>query len=295
MKDTVTTISKIDTLFRILFTVLLFSLVYSQLLSPTSSNQLQVFFLDVEQGDATLIVTPSGHAGLVDVGSNNFVISAMSSLPARIKSIDFVILTHPDADHIEGYLELQKRFDIQNIFINKTFKENALIDQISESLSPNSNVFGLHEFNDFRIDDVYFDILWPEKDFLFGEIEDSNDLSISLLLTYGEFSLFLGGDLSKEYEDQIVIENNISDVDVLQVGHHGSNTSTSELFLEQIKPKVAVISAGKENRFGHPHKEVLDNLSVVNSKILRTDKSGTIFIKTDGAYMKINDKENLGV
>lgn len=255
------------------------------------NKDLTITFLDVGQGDSILIKTPDNKYGLIDTGrGSNINESLYKYIPKNLKQLEFVILTHPDSDHIEGFLEIVDTFEISYIFINKTFKDNSLLTEIEKILKDkNLHTYSLTDINDYKIGAINFDILWPEWSpaWEFDEFE-RNETGITLIIDYKDFEAFFGADLSTEYEFKALenIENDYS-IDLLKLGHHGSNTSTTDELIKKINPKLGVIQLGKNNSYGHPHQVTIDALN--NSKIpyFRNDLEGNIYITTDGNYLKL--------
>lgn len=264
--------------------IILYALTYFAFLQ--NSKTFEVTFLDVGQGDATLIQSSNGNHCLIDVGKGSVIVEALSKTKPFLHSLDCVILTHADADHIEGFLSLHKRYEIKNLFINYSVKDNELVQELkNEIVDHKINTFSLDAQTDFYFDDIYFDVLWPSSEF--SELQedlDANDASIVVKLSYNNLDLYLGGDIGKEYEDELII----GEIEGMKASHHGSNTSTSENFLRTITPQFAVTSSGKNNSFGHPHKEVLERLEDRNIEVFRTDLNGSITLVADGQRLQIS-------
>ena len=257
-----------------------------QVYSLQKNDALRVDFLDVGQGDSILITAPNKTRMLIDTGPNQAVLSSLgSALPAHITHLDAVLLSHPDADHIGGTVDVFDMYDVSLLLVASSSKHNEIIDAIY------SNPVSKRELSrDMRIvldpvSNVYAEVLAPD---LSWNTDDSNDLSLVLKLVYGETCFMFTGDASKKVE-QILVHTyaDTLDCDVLKVGHHGSNTSTSEAFIGYISPTHAIISAGKDNTFGHPHQEVLDVLAQFSSIIYRTDELGTISFVSDGKEVEL--------
>ncbi len=250
-----------------------------------SSGFLNVSFLDVGQGDSIFIEAPNGKQLLIDGGRNGSVVSELASqMSFQDRQIDVVLATHPDSDHIGGLPEVFSRFDILNFVDTGTKGETntyrTLMDLV---LSENSNYVkakrGLVIVLDKK-NGVYFQVLAPDENITFKDI---NDTSIVGRLVFGESSFLLTGDASKAVENILVYsDGEILDSDILKSGHHGSKTSSSLLFLEEVSPDVSIISAGYNNSYGHPHINVLENIKAVDSEILETSKDGTITFQSDG-------------
>lgn len=244
-------------------------------------NSLEITFLDVGQGDSILIRSPNNLYGLIDSGRGSSSLDAVQRHYLHLpKKLEFVALTHPDADHIEGFLEISRYFEIGTLFINKTQKENSLVSSLYSTIK-NLEIknFGLGEEDDFTFDGVEFNIIYPKGklDTIFAE--DSNATSIGIEIIYKDISIYSAGDLSNKEEMESVQFLKNRDIHILKAGHHGSNTSSSKEFLNTITPEFVVFSAGVNNSYGHPSEEVIQNLTEINSEIYRTDKHGDVKFK----------------
>lgn len=250
-----------------------------------SNSVLQVSFLDIGQGDAIFIQTPNDIQMLIDGGRDERVLKRLNEImPLGDNSIDIVLATHPDADHIGGLDDVIRAYDV-GMFIEpgvsadtKTYESvfTSVKDEHSQHiLGTRGMVITLDPENN-----ITFAILYPYDDVTHWE---TNDASIVGVLTYGEDSFLLTGDapIKTEYAlDRISPE--LIDVDVLKLGHHGSRTSSSEEFLRITSPEVAIISAGKDNSYGHPHQEVLSTLKKLSIPYLATADQGTITFTSKG-------------
>lgn len=252
-------------------------------------RELTVAFLDIGQGDAIFIEAPNGNQILVDAGPNSKVLSELGNvMPWYDKSIDMIVVTNPDKDHIGGFIDVLKRFRV-NKFLepgteNKTLTNTTLHDLVEDrGIEKLKAGKGMNIVLDEK-NDVVLSVLFPDRDV---SEESSNDGSIVMRLTYGETEVMFTGDASLRVEREVLEHKEVIQSDILKVGHHGSRTSTSREFLETVKPEFAVISLGKANKYGHPHEEVIGTLDSYGAKILRTDESGTIVMKSDGKKFKL--------
>lgn len=253
-----------------------------------SRDGLTVAFLDVGQGDAIFIEAPNGNQVLIDGGPNKAVLRQLSKImPFYDRSIDMIIESHPDSDHINGLVEVLKRYKVGLIMESGVKSNNSAYKEI-ESLTEQKNIQRILARRDIRInfgDGIYMDILFPDRD-VSGL--DTNDASVAARLVYGENEFLFTGDSPQKIENYLVsLDAKNLKSDVLKIGHHGSRTSTSEQFLGYVDPQYAVISVGKDNKYGHPYQEVLELLNQFKISILRTDESGTIKIKSDGENIKL--------
>jgi len=246
-------------------------------------SSLKVYFLDVGQGDAIFVETPGKRQLLIDGGRNKKVVSLLGRImPFGDKSIDVVIATHPDADHIGGLPEVFNRYDVSMFMEAGVESDNTLDDELHQQAS--STLARRGQVINFG-DGARLIILFPNQDVSNWE---TNDASIVAKLEYGESSFLFTGDSPIRSENIMLnLNKEILDVDVLKAGHHGSRTSTSLTFAETVSPEYAIISAGLDNTYGHPHQEVLNILSRVGTKILNTAESGTIKFETDGKTLHL--------
>lgn len=247
-----------------------------------------MYFLDVGQGDAIFVETPTKKQVLIDGGKNRKVVSELGKIMGfGDRTIDIMVATHPDADHIGGLPEVVERYEVELFLEPGVEAEKSLNDELHSRLEENG-VEMLQarrgQVIDFG-DGVKLIILFPDRDV---SNYDANDASVVSKLVYGEKSFLLTGDSGIKTEtDMIYHISEFLDSDVLKAGHHGSRTSTSYDFAQAVSPMYAVISAGKNNSYGHPHKEVLQILQKVGSKIFNTAERGTITFKTDGENLEI--------
>ncbi len=252
------------------------------------NKNLQVYFLDVGQGDAIFIKSPTGITMLVDAGPQNNVLKPLSKqFLFRKKHIDVLLASHPDADHVGGFVPVMQNYSI-DVFVESAYqKDNQILAQIEDLV--NEKVKNHVIATEGTIIDlgggVTFKILAPNDEELVGE---SNNASIVGKLIYGNNSFLLTGDASISNEIRLVKDYGGAGelkADVLKLGHHGSRTSSAIEFLQNVKPQIAIISAGKNNRYGHPHPEVLNRLKNLNIPYLSTATDGTICLQSDGVQV----------
>lgn len=253
-----------------------------------------VAFLDVGQGDAVFVQAENGNQVLLDGGPNKAVLRRLSKMmPFYDRSIDMIINSHPHADHLTGLVEILKRYEIDSA-IEPGTKLNTPEYMEWENLLKDKKIPLFYGRRGMKINldkNLYLEILLPIVD---AKNLDSHTGILVAKLVYGDTSYLLMGDAEKPLENYLVsLDGNPPagglKTDVLKIGHHGSNKSTSEALLGFSNPEYAIISVGKDNSYGHPHKETLNILSKFGISILRTDESGTIKIKSDGENVAAAD------
>lgn len=246
-------------------------------------NTLKIFFLDVGQGDAIYIRTPQGRDMLIDGGPGNIVLQRLSEvMPWYDKVIDVVLETHPDADHIGGLPEVLSRYHIDMFVESGVESSNTIDDELARIVKEKNiqNVLARRGMGIDFGDGVHFDVLYPDID---TKSLETNTASIVGKLVYGSTSVMFTGDSPKSVENHLIeIDGGRLRSDILKVGHHGSRSSSGEMYVKTVAPAYAVISSGKKNRYGHPHKDVLATLASSTAWVLRTDTLGTITFTSDG-------------
>lgn len=256
-----------------------------------SDQNLTVAFLNVGQGDAVLIDTPNNQQILIDGGPNKRVLAEISKiLPFYDRSIDVVIATHPDSDHIGGLPDVLSRYDIDFFIEPGVGSTNAVGKELEKMVEEMKikKVLARRGMKFVLSDNAYLLILFPDRD---ASRMDTNDASIIAKLVYGNASFLFTGDSPQKIENYLVsIDKENLNVDVLKAGHHGSKTSSSESFVNSASPAYVVISAGKNNRYGHPHREILERLRAAGAVILRTDLDGRVIFKSDGQNLVLKNK-----
>lgn len=250
---------------------------------------LEVTFLNVGQGDGILIETPSGHTILIDGGPDRSVLAEVGrSLPFYHHTIDLLVLTHGDADHVGGFVELTKRYGVGHVLysgVDTSYGAYEAWREVTEGQGIDETIAS--QGKSFEFGDVLLEVLYPFEDVSSREVEDPNDYSVITKLTYGETEFLFTGDAPIEAEDRMLAVGIDVKADVLKVGHHGSKYSSSKEFIAAVDPEIAVIQSDIDNTFGHPHKVVLDNLEDAGVKTLRNDLDGRITLISDGESVSI--------
>lgn len=255
---------------------------------------LTVIFLNIGQGDATYIEAPNGNSFLIDSSANEVVVRELSKfLPYYDRTIDGHATTHPDLDHIGGTPAILSRYRVGEYFVYDKSATSDLTRKIQTILeSKNIPTDTLQAGDRIVLDhnkNIYIDVLWPTDKF---KSDDKNDLSIITRLVYGEISFILTGDAPTQVEGMLLREFPDLSANVLKLGHHGSKTSTSQDFLMRINPDYAVISAGLDNKYGHPSAEIIERLENFfraknqnpAAQILKTT-DGSVVFKSNGEFV----------
>ncbi len=267
---------------KIYLSLLLLVLSYLWWQLGDQAKYLQVNFLDVGQGDSTLITAPSGEVILVDGGPNNKLLAQMSKfLPWWERTIDYLVISHWDDDHYIGLIQVLKKYEVKKILVSylpdiSSPSYLAWQDALEqEGISPKILKAGETWQG---VNNLSWQIVAASDD---KNLED-NDKSLVLRLSYGQTDFLLSGDLPTEQEEKLLANKINLEAEVLKVGHHGSKYSSSQEFLNSVEPKVCIISASADNKFGHPHPETLERLARVKCNIYETSKLGNISILSNG-------------
>jgi competence protein ComEC len=264
----------------------------------TKSQLLEVNFFDVGQGDAIFIETPKNQQVLIDGGPGTKILEKLGKeMPFWDRDIDLIILSHPEADHLLGLIEVLKKYKVENILWTGVIRDTPEYKEWEELIKKEgAKIFIASNGQKIKMTNgISIDILFPFESVEGKEFRNSNDTSIVSRLVLGYNSFLFTGDISETAEKELISEYScanscgfaVLDSDVLKIAHHGSKTSSSEDFLKEVSPEIAVISVGKDNSYGHPTQEVLENLNKYGIKVLRTDEAGDIKIISDGQNLKI--------
>ena len=268
-------------------------LLVGQLAATSADGRLHVYALDVGQGDAIMVVTPNGHQLLVDGGADSeTTLAAIGPLiPASDRSLDVVAATHLDADHVGGLLGVLHRYRADVVLQGSVTPDSALYPQWQSVVTDRKRpALTLHAGHRVALGDgVMLEVLSPASGQPpAGVRRTSNNGSLVLRLSYGEIAFLFTGDIEADAERHLVASNRDGlRADVLKVAHHGSRTSSTREFLRAVAPLSAVISSGHDNRFGHPHPDVIDRLasSIGESNIFLTARDGTVEYISDGVNL----------
>ena len=250
-------------------------------------EDLVVHFIDVGQGDSILIQSPAGKVILVDAGTRSAGEKVVSYLKkAGISSIDIFVATHAHEDHIGGFQAVAEAFEIGEVFDVGYPHTTKTYERMLNTIDQKDIGYNIARAGDRINVDPALDIaiLHPAQ-----LIDDVNNNSIVLKVSYGDIDIMLTGDAEAQAEAEMIARSKGElDAEVLKVGHHGSRTSTTDTFLAAVSPEVAVIMCGIGNTYGHPHQEALASLSSAGVKIYRTDLAGDIIIKSDGRSYQVS-------
>ncbi|RNF39256.1 MBL fold metallo-hydrolase [Planococcus salinus] len=244
---------------------------------------LEVHFIDVGQADATLVKSDD-FTVLIDTGNWNSSAAVDYLHGQDITEIDILIGTHPDADHIGQMDRIMEQFEVGEVWMSgNTSTSDVFIRTLEAIDSSGADYYEPRAGEIFDIGDIQIDVLYPEE--ITGK---ANEESISLKLTYGEVDFVFTGDAGVKEEQEMVNAGFDLDAEILQLGHHGSNTSTSSEFLQAVSPEVAIYSAGAENSYGHPHAEVIAAAENAGAVVYGTDVNGTVIVETDGERYSVS-------
>jgi len=279
--------------FLILIILFFLNLFAWKILFDFQRSYLKVIFFDVGEGDAIFIETTQGHQILIDGGPDLKILEKLAKeMPFYDRTIDLIILTHPERDHLIGLNEVLKRYKIENILWTGVVRKTADYQEWKKLIEKEKAKIFISQPNQKIIaSKAIFTILFPLGNLNGLEMRDStNDSSIVTKLVFGKNSFLFTGDISQKTEERLntLISDGLKS-DVLKIAHHGSKYSNSESFFENVSPELAIIQSGK-NPYGHPSKEVLESLSELAIKILRTDEDSDIKIISNGKNLSIDKK-----
>ncbi len=284
------------------FNILAWLIVYDL----SKSHFLEVSFFDVGQGDAIFIETPKRHQILIDGGPDSTILEKLAKeMPFWDRSIDLIILTHPDTDHISGLIEVLKRYKVEKILWTGIVKDSPIYQEWLKSIEKEKAIIFIAQAGQrIKARKVSLNILWPMENLKGKRVKNDDNTSIVAKLNFGLNSFLFTGDISKSVEEELIKKFNLNS-DILKIAHHGSKTSTAEEFLKEVSPKIAVISVGankevktpdcdnkKRNKYGHPNCEVLERLKKLGIKILRTDEDSDIKILSNGIRYEVSNFQN---
>ena len=250
--------------------------------APQTKAGLSLHMIDVGQGQA-LLLTCGGKSAMVDTGlpgTSNEVVNYLWK--QGVRRLEYLFITHPHSDHCGGAKDVVERIGTEVLIIPEYLSEEAALATAGDWVGKTDTPIAItHTGQQYRLGEATITVLHPAAG---NEIDDMNDLSLVLLVEYGGKRLLLTGDITEAVEQELT---DIGSVDVLQVPHHGSYTSGSAAFLEEISPDYALISCGKNNDYGHPHDVTLSRLEEVGAEIYRTDHSGTLVVTVNEGQISV--------
>ncbi len=255
------------------------------------SMPVQVDFFDVDQGDCTLISANGKHI-LIDAGENNQADRVVDYLEGKgIRKIDILIGTHPHSDHIGGLDAVINSFEVGEVILPKLTDEQTpttktYLDLLTAIADQNIKVRRASAGDVIEIGGGRLEIRGP-----LGEYSDLNNVSVVARFVYDKVSFWIAGDCSKAAESDLLVNGKVEQTTVYKVSHHGSNTATTQKFLDALAPDYCVISLGADNSYGHPHKEVSDRLKEADIPVYRTDLNGTVTAHTDGTSINFTTEK----
>ena len=274
-------------IFLLVFVLLVLAnlVVWSAVFALSRESWLKVVFFDVGQGMAVFVEMPQGTQILIDGGPSDKILEKLAQeMPFFDRRIDLVISTHPDFDHLSGLVEVLKSYEVNAVAWTGVVGQTAEFREfMAEAEKERADKIILKRGQRIQAGSgLSIDVLAPLDDFEGRAAKDTNVSSLVLKMTYGLDTFMLMGDAPVSVERELLEQTDDLEGEVLQVGHHGSKSSTSQDWLETVIPEVAVIQVGKDNKYGHPSPEVLERLQKYGIKVMRTDEVGDIKIMSDG-------------
>jgi competence protein ComEC len=293
------------------FLILISFYIFSFYSNYKDTNILEITFFDIGQGDSALIQMPSGEKILIDAGPTNSIVSKLQNKFSFFdRNIDYILMTHPDADHVSGFYFVAQNFNIKNILENGDKNKDTEIyknieDQFQKENLQKQEIFvncgDEINFTDSNKPKIF--MLHPSQNNLISN--DTNENSIVALLVYGKYSFLFTGDADKEVEKNLfkeidscfsnedinLIKQDLKNLTILKVSHHGSKSASSEDFIKILKPEYSVVSVGEHNRYGHPNQETVQILEKYSKNIFYTSNDGDITFTTDGENLNFNKEK----
>lgn len=248
----------------------------------TDIAPMEVIFYDIGQGDCTLVKC-DGHSLLIDCGETSKGSEVRLKLLQKqnVENLDFLMLTHPDSDHIGGAASVIDNVKIDAIWMSDFVKTNDVYTRLMDTIRRKDVYYYTPKVgNEYYLGDAVIKVIAPNNTY-----DNPNDSSVGIIIEHGKNRFLFAGDATTNAEADIIKNGLDISADVYKVNHHGSASSTSQAFLDAVNPTYAVISCGKNNDYGHPTKEVLDKLKAKNVSVFRTDEQGTVTVTSDGSNL----------
>lgn len=266
---------------RVLSSIVALGVVASSIfISNAATQNLEVHFINVGQGDATYIELPDGTDILIDAGEGAYGNTVVQYLKNQEKGIDIehLIVTHPDSDHVGGMQKVFTDLKVKNFYypIDATNNTTTWKNVLNLAKKEGCRVLNAKPGHSINAGGTVVKFIQPTTDY-----KNTNDDSVVTLVDYKDTEILLTGDISQITENEMIKKNLLMDVDVLKVAHHGSSSSSTKAFLNKVKPENAIISVGK-NSYGHPKADAVNRLINAKAKVWRTDKNGNIVVSTNG-------------
>lgn len=242
-------------------------------------SHAEIHFFDVGQGDAIFIETPSGVQVLIDGGPDATVLQKLGeAMPFWDRTLDLVVLTHPDADHLIGLIDVLAVYDVHTVVTSGIEKDTPMFREWASALKrEKARIILIDQPKRLQFGtELVLDMVWPQQNLSGKNTEKPNDYAIVMKVTVGDDRVLLTADIERWAEQKMLATPIDLTADILKVAHHGSKTSSSEAFLSAVAPKIAVISSGANNRYGHPYQGTLERLARMGIDTLRTDIEGDI-------------------
>lgn len=258
-------------------------------LTALPDELLHVYILDIGQGDSILIRTPLQQNILVDGGPDDRVIQRISQiLPFYEKTIDLIVLTHPHADHVNGLVDVLKRYNVKTVLLTgASYNYPGYVEFLNLINQKKIQVVMANPKQDLKLGNILLDIIYPLESISGRSFENLNNSSMVFRLFHGSRKFYFTGDLELAGEENLLKSGLDLRADFLKAGHHGSRTSSSEALLDSIRPLYAGISCGIDNTFKHPHPETIKHLQARGISIYRTDLDGTVEAISDGKKINV--------
>ncbi len=247
-------------------------------------RSLKIHFLDVGEGDSVLVEAPNGETVLIDAGNFITGLDVVKYLEKNnIYELDYLVFTHPHLDHIGGAFFVSQMLKVKNIYdngenLNKIIESQDIYRWYYDLVRRSNKYSVLGAGDSLFLGSVELGILWPPRPLVFY---DFNVNSLVIMVKYRDFRCLLAGDLTIPAEVELLKKKSLLKADILKVGHHGASDASSNDFLEEVSPKIAVISLDKDNIRGYPNSEVLMRLEKIGAKIYRTDKDGNVIVQIE--------------